>query len=44
MRVLLDECVPIQLKRDFAEFDARTVRDMGWLGFKNGASLIGVAG
>ena len=26
MRVLLDECVPIQLKREFLEFDARTVR------------------
>ena len=39
MRVLLDECVPVPLKREFAEFDARTVRDMQWRGVKNGALL-----
>lgn len=39
MRVLLDECVPIQLKREFAEFEARTVRDMRWRTIKNGALL-----
>jgi predicted nuclease of predicted toxin-antitoxin system len=43
MRVLLDECVPIQLKREFAEFDARTVRDMGWRTIKNGALLLRAA-
>jgi len=43
MRVLLDECVPIQLKWEFAEFDARTVRDMGWRTIKNGALLLRAA-
>ena len=43
MRVLLDECVPIQLKREFAEFEARTVRDMGWRMIKNGALLLAAA-
>ena len=39
MRVLLDECVPVSLKRDFAEFEARTVRDMRWQSIQNGALL-----
>lgn len=39
MRVLLDECVPVPLKREFAELGARTVRDMQWRGIKNGALL-----
>jgi len=39
MRVLLDECVPRQLRRDLEGFDVRTVRDMGWSGVKNGALL-----
>jgi predicted nuclease of predicted toxin-antitoxin system len=39
MRVLLDECVPRQLRRDLEGFDIKTVKDMGWTGVKNGASL-----
>jgi len=39
MRVLLDECVPRQLRRDLEGFDVKTVRDMGWSGVKNGALL-----
>ena len=39
MRVLLDECVPRQLKRDLVGFDARTTQEMGWAGTKNGALL-----
>lgn len=39
MRVLLDECVPVPLKREFADFDAHTVRDLQWRGVKNGALL-----
>lgn len=42
MRVLLDECVPRQLKRDLADFDVQTVRELHWDGVKNGA-LIGLA-
>ena len=43
MRVLLDECVPVPLKREFAEFDARTVRDMRWLTITNGELLLKAA-
>jgi rRNA-processing protein FCF1 len=39
MRILLDECVPNPLKREFANLDLKTVREMGWLGTKNGALL-----
>ena len=42
-RVLLDECVPISLKREFAEFDTRTVRDMRWLTIRNGVLLLKAA-
>ena len=36
MRLLLDECVPRRLKRDFERFDISTVKDAGFLGLKNG--------
>ncbi|MGF1542360.1 MAG: hypothetical protein ACFCU5_18275 [Pleurocapsa sp.] len=39
MRILLDECVPKPLKREFADLDIKTVREMGWSGTKNGALL-----
>ena len=39
MRILLDESVPVQLRRDFVGHDARTVRYMGWLGIGNGDLL-----
>ena len=40
MKILLDENLPRQLKADFGpEYDVRTVRDMGWLGKKNGELL-----
>ncbi len=29
MRILLDECVPNPLKREFADLDLKTVREMG---------------
>ncbi len=38
MRVLLDECVPIQVKSDLAGYEVRTVGRMGWAG-KNGELL-----
>lgn len=43
MRLLLDECVPRQLKRHFAEFEVQTVQEMGWSGFKNGVLLLRAA-
>lgn len=35
-RVLLDECVPRQLRQELSGFDVRTVQEMGWAGVKNG--------
>jgi hypothetical protein len=39
MRILLDECVPRPLKRELAEYEIRTVVEMGWSGTKNGKLL-----
>lgn len=40
MKILLDENLPKQLKADFGpNYDVKTVRDMGWLGKKNGELL-----
>lgn len=39
MRVLLDECIPKQLKRDFGGHFALTVGEAGWAGVKNGELL-----
>ncbi len=40
MKILLDENLPRQLKADFGpDFEVKTVRDMGWLGKKNGELL-----
>ena len=40
MRILLDENIPAKLKLDFGqEYEIRTVRDMKWLGKKNGELL-----
>ncbi|MBA3921644.1 MAG: hypothetical protein H0X31_08060 [Nostocaceae cyanobacterium] len=37
MRILLDECVPRPLKREFADYEMWTVVEMGWSGEKNGS-------
>ena len=43
MKILLDENLPTKLKYDFGEnFQISTVKDMGWLGKKNG-ELLGLA-
>ena len=40
MKILLDESLPRKLRYDFdEEHEVRTVRDMGWLGKKNGELL-----
>ncbi len=44
MRVLLDECVPRPLRREFPAHDVRTIREMGWAGKKNGELLALMAG
>jgi len=43
MKILLDENIPAKAKFDFGEgYDVFTVRDMNWLGKKNG-ELLGLA-
>ncbi len=43
MKILLDENLPAKVKYDFGEgHEVSTVRDMGWLGKKNG-ELLGLA-
>ncbi|MEW5927731.1 MAG: hypothetical protein AB1941_09605 [Gemmatimonadota bacterium] len=37
--MLLDECVPKRLRREFPEYEVRTVVEQGWSGVKNGALL-----
>jgi hypothetical protein len=40
MKILLDENLPRRLKADFGpNYEVKTVRDMGWLGKKNGELL-----
>jgi len=44
MRILLDECVPRRLRREFPGHDVHTVPEMGWAGKKNGELLQLMAG
>lgn len=44
MRILLDECVPRRLRKEFPGHDVRTVPEMGWTGKKNGELLRLMAG
>lgn len=39
MRILLDECAPRPLKRELADYEIRTVVEMGWSGKKNSELL-----
>jgi hypothetical protein len=39
-RVLFDEDVPRQLRRDLPEFEIRTVQEEGWASLKNGELLL----
>ncbi len=40
MKILLDENLPRKLKEDFGtEYEVKTLRDMDWLGKKNGELL-----
>lgn len=43
-RVLIDECLPIQLHRMLPGFDARTVGYMGWSGKSDGELLAAASG
>lgn len=44
MKILLDECLPRRLAHHFREHEVRTVRDMNWLGLKNGKLLAAAKG
>ena len=39
MRILIDECLPRDLKRLLAGHESSTVQEMGWSGRKNGELL-----
>ena len=39
MKVLLDECIPRKLGREFPEHDVKTVPEMGWAAYTNGQLL-----
>ena len=39
MRILLDECVPEQVRNAFTHDTVSTVKEMGWRGLKNGKLL-----
>ena len=39
MRILLDECVPARLQREFPGHEVRTVPQAGWAGISNGKLL-----
>lgn len=39
MKILLDECVPIQIRNALAGHDVVTTQKMGWAGFSNGDLL-----
>jgi hypothetical protein len=44
MRILLDECVPRRLRRELPPHEVRTVPEMGWASFENGALLAAAEG
>jgi predicted nuclease of predicted toxin-antitoxin system len=44
MRLLLDECVPRRLRRDFVGHSVSTVEEAGFKGLKNGQLLSAAAG
>ena len=44
MRLLLDECVPKRLAREFAGHEVSTVTEVGWSGLSNGELLRLAAG
>ena len=39
MNVLLDECIPKKLKKEFQDHSVATVPEVGWAGKKNGELL-----
>jgi hypothetical protein len=39
LRILIDECLPVQLRHIFVGHDARTVVHMSWRSLKNGELL-----
>ena len=40
MRILIDECVPRQIKSILTEHNCATVQEMHWNGFENGDLLV----
>jgi len=39
MKILLDECIPVRLKRHLSGLEVCTVTEMGWTSLKNGTLM-----
>lgn len=39
MKLLLDECIDRKFAKEFADYEVKTVPQMGWAGIKNGQLL-----
>lgn len=39
MKLLLDECIDRKFAREFADYEVKTVPQVGWAGIKNGQLL-----
>jgi hypothetical protein len=44
VNILLDECTPRVVKKRLPKHNVRTVQEMGWAGYKNGALLTAAEG
>ena len=44
MRILLDECLPCELADELVGHEVRSVQQMGWSSFENGALLSRASG
>lgn len=40
MKILLDECIDRRLAREFADYEIKTVPQMGWAGIKDAQLLV----
>ncbi len=44
MRILIDECLPSELCQALVGHEAKTVKQVGWAGLKNGALMRAISG
>jgi predicted nuclease of predicted toxin-antitoxin system len=39
MKIIIDECLPVDIKKLFNDYEIYTIRDLNWTGLKNGQLL-----